>query len=67
MKLSKHFTLQELTHSDIAIRNSLDNTPSKDIIPNLIRVAELLRMFAHYLISLSLLIVAIVVFRLIHY
>lgn len=42
MKLTKHFTLQELTHSDIAVRNSLDNTPSKDIIPNLIRVAELL-------------------------
>lgn len=42
MKLSKNFTLQELTYSDIAIRNSLDNTPSKDIIPNLIRVAELL-------------------------
>lgn len=42
MKLTKHFTLQELTHSDIAQRHSLDNTPSKDIIPNLIRVAELL-------------------------
>ena len=42
MKLTKHFTLQELTHSDIAKRHSLDNTPGKDIIPNLIRVAELL-------------------------
>ena len=42
MKLTKHFTLQELTHSDIAQRNSLDNTPDKKIIPNLIRVAELL-------------------------
>jgi hypothetical protein len=42
MKLTKHFTLEELTRSDIAERHSLDNTPSKDIIPNLIRVAELL-------------------------
>jgi zinc D-Ala-D-Ala carboxypeptidase len=42
MKLTKHFTLQELTHSDIAQRHSLDNTPDKKIIPNLIRVAELL-------------------------
>ena len=42
MKLTKHFTLQELTHSDIAQRNSLDNTPDKKIIPTLIRVAELL-------------------------
>jgi uncharacterized protein YcbK (DUF882 family) len=42
MKLTKHFTLQELTHSDIAKRHSLDNTPDKKIIPNLIRVAELL-------------------------
>lgn len=42
MKLTKHFTLDELTRSDIAQRHSLDNMPSKDIIPNLIRVAELL-------------------------
>ena len=42
MKLTKHFTLEELTRSDIAERHSLDNTPNKDIIPNLIRVAELL-------------------------
>jgi uncharacterized protein YcbK (DUF882 family) len=42
MKLTKHFTLQELTHSDIAQRHSLDNTPDKKIILNLIRVAELL-------------------------
>ena len=42
MKLTEHFTLEELTHSDIAKRHSLDNNPDKHIIPNLTRLAELL-------------------------
>lgn len=42
MKLSEHFTLEELTYSDIAKRHSLDNSPDKLIVPNLIRLAELL-------------------------
>ena len=42
MKLSEHFTLEELTYSDIAKRHSLDNNPDKFIIYSLTRLAELL-------------------------
>lgn len=35
MKLSEHFTLQELTASDWASRNNVDNTPPEAIIDNL--------------------------------
>jgi len=42
MKLTPHFTLEELTYSDLAKRHSLDNSPDKHIIPNLTRLAELL-------------------------
>lgn len=35
MRLSPHFTLEELTYSDTAKRYGIDNTPSKDIIKNL--------------------------------
>jgi len=42
MKLSEHFTLDELTFSDIAKRHSLDNNPDKFTIANLTRLATLL-------------------------
>jgi len=42
LKLSEHFTLEELTYSDIAKRHSLNNTPDKFTIGNLTRVAALL-------------------------
>jgi len=42
MKLSEHFTLEELVYSDIAKRHSLDNNPDKLTISNLTRLAELL-------------------------
>ena len=42
MNLSEHFTLEELSYSDIAKRHSLDNNPDKHIISNLTRLAELL-------------------------
>ena len=42
MKLSEHFTLEELSYSDIAKRHSLDNNPDKLTISNLTRLAELL-------------------------
>jgi len=42
MKLSEHFTLDELTFSDIAKRHSLDNNPDKFTIANLTRLAALL-------------------------
>lgn len=35
MKLSEHFDLEEMTRSDYAIRNGLDNTPSPEVIGNL--------------------------------
>ena len=38
-KLSDHFTLEELTYSDISIRHHVDNSPSADIINNLTRLA----------------------------
>jgi len=42
MNLSEHFTLEELTYSDIAKRHSLDNNPDQYIISNLTRLAKLL-------------------------
>jgi len=42
LKLSEHFTLEELVYSDIAKKHSLDNNPDKLTISNLTRLAELL-------------------------
>lgn len=39
-KLSEHFTLQELTVSDWAARNGVDNTPTMDIIDSLKKLAD---------------------------
>lgn len=35
MKLTEHFTLEELSHSDIALRTGIKNTASPNIIKNL--------------------------------
>lgn len=35
VKLTEHFTLEEFTFSQTAVRNGIDNTPSKEIIENL--------------------------------
>jgi len=35
MKLSPHFSLEELTHSDTATRLDIDNTPTVEVIDNL--------------------------------
>ncbi len=35
MNLSKHFTLEEFIHSDIAVRKGIDNAPTEEIINNL--------------------------------
>ena len=40
MKLSPHFSLEELTHSDTATRLDIDNTPTVEIIDNLTFLAE---------------------------
>jgi len=42
MNLSPNFTLQELTHSDAAVRQGWDNNPDANEINNLTRLAELL-------------------------
>ena len=42
MKLSPNFTLTELTQSETAARLGLDNTPSKDVEANLVRLARML-------------------------
>lgn len=42
MKLTEHFTLEELTRSATAVRLGIDNTPTKSIISNLAEVAQLL-------------------------
>lgn len=39
MNLSPNFTLDELTHSDIAIRKGIDNTPNADVTANLTELA----------------------------
>lgn len=40
MNLSPHFTLAEATHSDLAIRKCIDNTPSSEIISNIAEAAD---------------------------
>lgn len=42
MKLSPNFTLAELTHSETTERLGLDNTPTKDVEANLVRLARML-------------------------
>jgi uncharacterized protein YcbK (DUF882 family) len=42
MNLSEHFTLEELTRSEVAERKGLDNTPNASEIANLTRLAALL-------------------------
>ena len=40
MNLSPNFTLKELTASDYAVRNGIDNTPSSEIIESLKRTCQ---------------------------
>lgn len=42
MNLSPNFTLEELTHSEIAERQGLDNTPDENVRANLVRLARFL-------------------------
>lgn len=42
MNLSPNFTLQELTHSDVAVRYNWENNPDANEINNLTRLANLL-------------------------
>ena len=49
MKLTEHFSLEELTHSDLALRKGIKNDPTSDVISNLTRLAELLEQVRKYL------------------
>lgn len=40
MNLSEHFTLDEFTHSQVAIRTGISNDPPIDLIPTLKRTAK---------------------------
>lgn len=40
MKLTEHFTLDEMIHSDTALLNGFDNTPNDEERLNLLHVAE---------------------------
>ena len=42
MNLTPNFTLEELTHSEIAERLGLDNTPDETVKANLVRLARML-------------------------
>ena len=42
MQLTQHFTLAELTKSTTAQRLRLDNTPPPELMPRLVRTAEML-------------------------
>src|SRR5436309_11894573 len=44
MMLSEHFSLEELTASEVAARAGIDNTPSSEAMRNLLRLAEGLEM-----------------------
>jgi hypothetical protein len=39
-QLTKHFSLDELTHSDVAVRRGIDNTPPADVRPSLSVLAD---------------------------
>lgn len=42
MRLTPHFTLAELTASSTAQRLGIDNTPAPELLPRLVRTAEML-------------------------
>jgi len=39
-KLSEHFTLEEATHSDTAVRMGINNQPDENQLANMKKVAE---------------------------
>jgi zinc D-Ala-D-Ala carboxypeptidase len=40
LNLSPHFSLEELTHSELAARRGIDNTPPADVLPRLVNLAH---------------------------
>jgi zinc D-Ala-D-Ala carboxypeptidase len=41
-QLTKHFTLEEFCFSQEAVRSGIDNTPSPEVVANLLRLAKML-------------------------
>src|SRR5436190_24207807 len=54
MQLSPHFSLAELTFSEIALRQGFDNTPPPEVIPNLAQLALTLLEPARLLLGVPL-------------
>jgi hypothetical protein len=42
IRLTPHFTLEELCFSQEAVRTGIDNTPSPEVVANLLRLAKML-------------------------
>jgi hypothetical protein len=42
MQLSEHFSYEEMTHSDVAVRQGWDNTPNESELANLTRLSAFL-------------------------
>jgi hypothetical protein len=40
VKLTPNFTIEELTHSDTAVRLGIDNTPPANVLPHLVVLAQ---------------------------
>lgn len=40
MRLTEHFSYEELTHSELAVRRGLDNAPPANVLPRLIATAR---------------------------
>lgn len=57
MNLTPHFTLEELTHSQQAVRARIDNTPDRNALLNLTEMASLLesvrKLLGEYPINIS--------------
>lgn len=49
MQLTDHFTLAELTASNKAQQLRIDNTPPRELIPNLVATAQMLEAIRHAL------------------
>jgi len=42
MQLTRHFTLEEFSVSEVALREGIDNAPPPEVVANLLRLARLL-------------------------
>lgn len=52
-KLTEHFTVEEMSRSEAAIRLGIDNTCPVDLLPNMLRVANALEVIRERLTSIK--------------